>query len=89
MKWLIAWLLVINAVAWLLTVTDKASARRGGWRIPEATLFAVAILGGAPLMWLTMRYIRHKTRHRDFTWGLPLIIAAQCAILYIMWKMCP
>lgn len=88
MEWLFAWLAAVNAVAWLLTLLDKSRARRGGWRISEAALFTVAALGGAPLMLVTMRRIRHKTRHRRFMWGLPLIIAAQLALLlYLFYRL--
>lgn len=84
MEWVFAWLAAVSAVAWLLTVVDKSRARRGGWRIPEATLFLVAALGGATAMLLTMHRIRHKTRHRRFMWGLPLIIAAQVALVWLL-----
>ena len=87
MEWLVLWIILINLVACLLTVVDKSRARRGGWRIPEATLFAVAALGGTPLMLFTMHRIRHKTRHRRFMWGLPLMLLAQLLLAgYILYR---
>ncbi len=81
MPWYGWYVIGISALACVLTVWDKRCARRGRWRVPEKTLFIVAALGGAASMLLTMRTVRHKTRHRRFMWGLPLIIAAQTALL--------
>ncbi|MBE6778498.1 MAG: DUF1294 domain-containing protein [Ruminococcaceae bacterium] len=71
------WLAVASLVAVTVTVWDKACARHRRRRIPEATLFTVAVLGGAAAMLLTMWSIRHKTRHRRFMWGLPFILLLQ------------
>ena len=83
-RWLLWYLLAINLAAALLTVVDKSRAKRGRWRIPEATLLTVAALGGAPLMLFTMKKIRHKTRHRQFMIGLPLMIAVQAAAVIFL-----
>ncbi len=85
MPWYGWYVIGISLLACVLTVWDKRCARRGRWRVPERTLFALALLGGAAAMLLTMRAVRHKTRHRRFMWGLPLIIAAQVALL-ILWQ---
>lgn len=79
MPWYGWYLLGVSLLACVLTVWDKRRARCGEWRVPEKTLFTVALLGGSVAMLLTMRAVRHKTRHRRFMWGLPLIIAAQIA----------
>ncbi len=83
MPWYAWYVIGISAFACVLTVWDKSCARRGRWRVPEKTLFIVALLGGSAAMLLTMRAVRHKTRHRRFMWGLPLIIAAQMALLLV------
>ena len=83
-RWLLWYLLAINLAAALLTVVDKSRAKRGRWRIPEATLLTVAALGGAPLMLFTMKKIRHKTRHRRFMVGLPVMIAVQAAVVVFL-----
>ena len=36
------YLLIINALGWLLMLADKRKAQKGLWRIPEATLMTVA-----------------------------------------------
>lgn len=85
--WIAAWLLAVNLVAVCLTVADKRRARRGKWRVSESTLLLVAALGGAPAMLVTMRRIRHKTRHRKFMWGLPVILLAQAALVaWLLWR---
>lgn len=78
-------LLAVNVLAAVVTVYDKAIAGKRRRRIPEQTLFLLAALGGAPAMYLTMLFVRHKTRHRRFMLGLPLLLAAQLvAYFYIL-----
>lgn len=74
------YLAVISLAAVMITAADKYKAQHHRWRIPEATLFGVAALGGAAAMYVTMRLIHHKTRHRRFMWGLPAIFLVQLAI---------
>ena len=59
---------------------DKHKARKNKWRIPEATLLLIALLGGSIGSLLGMYTFRHKTRHWYFVWGIPLILAAQVAL---------
>lgn len=78
---IINYLILINLVAVLVTLYDKwASRHAGNHRIRERHLFALAVLGGAAGMYLTMQIIRHKTRHPQFMWGLPLIFIIQAAL---------
>ncbi|MBQ3133615.1 MAG: DUF1294 domain-containing protein [Clostridia bacterium] len=76
---------VMSLVAFLLTVYDKASAKAGGRRVPERTLLLVAALGGALVEWLTMRLIRHKTKHPKFMIGLPLLIVLHAVLVGAAW----
>ena len=79
-------LLLINALGLLLMRIDKEKARRHRWRISEATLFTVALLGGSLGVWAGIYAFRHKTLHRRFTWGVPLIFAAQLALaIWLLW----
>lgn len=82
---LLLYLLIINALGCLLMLIDKIKARRGLWRIPEATLFLVAAIGGSVGSLAGMYLFRHKTRHLSFTVGMPLILAVQvvAAVLII------
>lgn len=79
-----AYLVLINAAAFVLMRIDKQKARQGAWRIPERTLMAVAALGGSLGAILGMYLFRHKTRHLKFTLGLPLILVLQVGLLWIL-----
>lgn len=80
MKFLIAYLLIINAAGFLVMLVDKFYARKNLWRIPEATLLSVAVIGGSVGMLIGMYTVRHKTLHKKFTIGVPAILAAQIAL---------
>ena len=82
---IIYYLLVINAVAFFVYGIDKLKARKGWWRIPEATLLLLAIIGGSIGAWLGMKVWHHKTMHKKFRYGLPLILLLQLsAVLYFL-----
>ena len=84
MKILIIYLIVINIVAVIVTIHDKRAAKRGSWRVKERTLMLIAALGGAPMMYLTMLLIRHKTRKPLFMIGIPLVLFLELAVLYVV-----
>ena len=63
---------------------DKQKAKHHAWRIPEATLLGIAAIGGSIGAILGMRLFRHKTRHLKFALGLPLILAAQIALVLLI-----
>lgn len=71
------YLLIINASGFLLMLADKYKAKKKLWRIPEATLIGVAVLGGSIGVLAGMYTVRHKTRHLKFTLGVPVILAVQ------------
>lgn len=73
------YLLLINAVAFWLMLLDKRKAQKKQWRIRESTLLWLAVLGGSVGIWAGMYLFRHKTKHKRFTVGIPLILAAQLA----------
>lgn len=80
LKFLIVYLLLINAAAFLLMLADKRKARKNLWRIPEATLMLSAALGGSIGALAGMYTFRHKTKHPKFTIGVPAILIAQVAL---------
>ena len=85
MIYALVWFLLISLVTAWVTVFDKSSARKRKRRVPEAALFSLAISGGALAEYVTMKLIRHKTRHKSFMLGLPAIILLQvCAAVYIV-----
>lgn len=79
--YIIIYWLVISAAAVYLTVKDKAAAKAGKWRVPEATLMFVGLFGGAEAMYATMKKIRHKTKHKKFMIGLPAEIILHIIII--------
>lgn len=91
---LAVWLLVINLAAFLVFGWDKLLAKTGEKRgkprrVPEKTLFLLALLGGSVGALLGMRVWRHKTLHKRFRFGIPLILILQAALavglsLYVM-----
>ena len=76
----IAYLVVINIAGFASMGIDKSKAKRHAWRIPEATLFSIALLGGSIGSILGMQLFRHKTKHWYFVVGMPVIYFAQLAL---------
>lgn len=84
---LLIYLLTINALGFWIMLDDKQRARKKRWRIPEATLLTVAILGGSAGCFLGMRLCRHKTRKPKFSIGIPVILLAQLLFLgWLVWS---
>ena len=79
----LGYLLIMNFISIMATVIDKKRAKRGKWRIPENTLMALALLGGAGGMWIAMKLIHHKTKHKKFMWGLPVILLFQILLVFL------
>ena len=86
MRFLFYYLLIINAIAFLLMMIDKQKAKKRKWRIPEATLMGFAALGGSIGAWCGMQVFRHKTKHIKFTLGIPLILIAQVTLAILLWR---
>ena len=78
------YLLTVNVVAFAAFGIDKYKAKRGLWRISEATLLLLAVVGGSLGALMGMRIWHHKTQHAKFRYGLPLIILAQIALIYYL-----
>ena len=74
----------VSVITAVITSLDKYKAKKGAFRISEATLFILALLGGALSEYLTMHLIRHKTLHKRFMIGLPVIILIQSAAIILL-----
>lgn len=71
---LLVYLAIMNIAAFCTMGADKSKARRGAWRVPEKTLFLLAILGGSLGSVVGMQFFRHKTKHWYFVLGMPAIL---------------
>lgn len=80
----IGYLLIINLIGFIIMGVDKKRAIRGAWRISEASLFMVALLGGALGCTLGMNHFHHKTKHWYFKYGMPAIFAGQVFLLTML-----
>ena len=84
MELLYAYLVIINAVGFIIMLIDKQKAKHRRWRIPEKTLMTVAAFGGSVGVLLGMYCFRHKTKHLKFTLGVPIILALQIVAAVII-----
>ncbi len=76
---------VINAISFLINCIDKYKAEHNKWRIKESTLWFFGIIGGATGGYTAMKLIRHKTKHKSFMIGMPILMIIQIiGILYIL-----
>ena len=80
MNIILYYLLAINIASFFLYGIDKYKAKKGKWRISEATLLTMAAIGGSIGAWAGMRLWHHKTMHNKFKYGIPLIIIMQVAL---------
>lgn len=78
--------LAINIVLFVVMGVDKYRAIRRRWRIPEATLFILALVGGACGGTVGMYSFRHKTKHWYFAVFFPLLALAQLALYFFVYK---
>jgi uncharacterized membrane protein YsdA (DUF1294 family) len=77
-------LIVINVLTFVVYGIDKWKAKQGSGRISEATLLMLAVIGGSIGALLGMKVWHHKTMHKKFKYGLPLIVLAQVALIYLI-----
>ena len=75
------YLLAINALSFSLYGIDKYKAKKNQWRISEATLLMMAVIGGSIGAWAGMRLWHHKTMHQKFKYGIPIIIIMQVSLV--------
>ena len=82
---LLYYLIFINVVTFLVYGIDKWKAKQGSWRISEATLLILAVIGGSIGALLGMKVWHHKTMHKKFKYGVTLILLAHIALLIWIW----
>jgi uncharacterized membrane protein YsdA (DUF1294 family) len=81
-----AFLLAVNVMAFFMYGIDKWKAKKDKWRTSEATLLWIAVIGGSIGAWLGMKVWHHKTMHKKFRYGLPLIIIVQIALIIFAYE---
>ena len=83
---ILIYLAVINVATFFTYGIDKWKAKKSMWRIRETALLALAVLGGSIGAWLGMKVWHHKTMHKKFKYGLPLILLGQIALIYLIFE---
>ena len=78
---LLYYLAIVNITTFVVYGIDKLKASKGWWRIPESTLLLLAVVGGSMGAWCGVRVWHHKTLHKKFKYGIPLILAIQIGLL--------
>ena len=87
LKYVILYVILINALGLAIMALDKFKAEKGFWRVPEKTLFVVTLLGGGIGTIIGMYAFRHETKKLKFTIGLPTILISEIAIIiYLLYK---
>ena len=81
MNIILYYLLAVNIATFLLYGVDKYKAKKNKWRISEATLLTMVAIGGSIGAWAGMRLWHHKTMHKKFKYGIPVIIIMQIALV--------
>lgn len=85
MKFLIPYLILVNAAAFLLMLIDKVKAKKKMWRIPERVLLGVSAIGGSLGGFVGMQVFRHKTKHPQFAIGIPVMLAVHIVLLVFLY----
>jgi uncharacterized membrane protein YsdA (DUF1294 family) len=83
-KIIIIYAVIINIIGFFSMLIDKRRAIKNKWRIPEKTLFLIAIIGGSVGSIAGMRLFRHKTKHWYFAYGMPAILLVQIVIISLL-----
>lgn len=83
---LLFYLIIVNAAGFILAAADKSKAIKGKRRVSEKSLFLAAGFGGAVGMYISMLIFRHKTKHKRFMIGIPLIIIVHIVIIVALYR---
>ena len=78
---ILAYFITVNVLGLVLFGIDKWKAKHDKWRISEATLLSLTAIGGSIGAWVGMKVWHHKTMHKKFKYGIPLVIVLQFALL--------
>lgn len=85
-KIILIYLAAVNLVTFVMYGIDKYKAKKAKWRIPEATLLLMAAIGGSIGAWTGMLVWHHKTLHKKFKYGVPVIFLLQIALTFYLYN---
>ena len=83
-SYIVSYLAIVNLAGLIVMGIDKLRARKRAWRIPESTLFVIALIGGSLGTTIGMHLFHHKTMHWYFLFGMPAILVIQIAAVLIL-----
>jgi len=78
------YLLIVNIFTFIVYGVDKLKAKEHWWRVSEATLLFLAVVGGSVGAWIGMKVWHHKTKHKKFKYGVPIILFLQVALFCLI-----
>ncbi|MFR5876954.1 MAG: DUF1294 domain-containing protein [Eubacterium sp.] len=84
-KYILIYFISVNFFGILINLADKNRAKHNKWRIRESTLWLIGIIGGASGTYITMKTIRHKTKHKSFMIGMPMLMVIQTALIILLY----
>ena len=76
------YIIIINIITFIYYGIDKLKAKKGKWRTPESTLIRLAVIGGSIGAYLGTKIWHHKSLHKKFKYGIPIILIIQIALIY-------
>lgn len=85
-KIILIYLAAVNLVTFVMYGIDKYKAKKAKWRIPEATLLLMAAIGGSIGARVGMQVWHHKTLHKKFKYGVPVIFLLQIALTFYLYN---
>ena len=77
-------LLALNLITFIAYGIDKRKAKKSRWRISESSLLLLALIGGSVGAWLGLKVWRHKTQHKKFYIGIPVIMVVQATLFFLI-----
>lgn len=81
LKLLLIYITLVSVITFIVFGIDKLKAKKSWWRIPESTLMVLAVIGGSIGALFGMYVFHHKTLHKKFTIGIPMILILQIAVV--------
>lgn len=85
MFYLLVYLAIINVVSFVFMLADKIKAKKNRWRTPERTLLGICAIGGSLGGYIAMQLFRHKTKHPQFSIGIPVMIVLHIVLVVVLY----